>query len=109
MTGGQTANGIAAAFTAGTGSMFIISYGILAKWWRSLDGKMMMTFGAAITLTNALTLTMTIFGFSTSVDWLRFIQAFLMAGIGLAFASFTLRVWKAQVIRTKRYEEEEEF
>lgn len=109
MTAGQTANGIAAAFTAGMGSMFIVSYGVLAKWWRSTDGKMMMVFGTAITVTNALTLTMTILGFSADVDWLRFIQAFLMVGIGIAFASFTLRVWKAQVIRTKRYEEEEEF
>lgn len=106
---GQDANGFAAAFTAGFGSLFVISYGVLAKWYESGEGRMMMGFASAITITNALTLTMTILGFSTSVDWLRFIQAGLMISIGVSFAWFTIRVWRLQVLHRKRYAEKEEF
>ena len=108
MTGGQEANGIASAFVAGMGAMFIISYVMTAKWYRSTDGRMMMAFGVTITLTCSITLTLTIFDFSDSVDWLRYAQAILMVVIGLCFAFYTTRVWRAQTLRKKRYEEEED-
>lgn len=96
MTMGQNANGIASAFTAGMGSLFILSYAVAAKWWKSTDGRLMMTLATTITVTCSLTLTLTIFDFSADVDWIRFVQAALMVSIGVCFASNTIRVWVVQ-------------
>lgn len=101
-TMGQSANGIASAFTAGMGSLFILSYAIAAKWWKSTDGRLMMVLATTVTVTCSLTLTLTIFDFSTDVDWLRFIQAGLMLGIGVCFAFNAARVWVVQFRYRKR-------
>jgi hypothetical protein len=102
------ANGAASAWVAGMGSLFILSYAVLAKWYRSTDGRLMMVFGVTITITCSLTLTMTVFGFSAGVDWLRFVQAAVMIANGFCFLIFTIRVWSKQVIRRKRYTEQED-
>lgn len=109
LTPGQGANGMASAFVAGMGSLFIITYGVLAKWRKTVDGRLMMTFGVAITLTCSLTLTMTVFGFAPGIDILRWVQAGLMGVVGLCFLIYTVRVWRAQVFRRKNYQEKEEF
>lgn len=85
------------------GSMFIISYAMLAKWRSSTEGRLMMALVVAITLTCSLTLTMTVFGFKPNVDWLRFAQAALWVVIGICFLTLTIKVWRSQVIRRKRF------
>lgn len=108
MTPGQIANGTASAWVAGMGSMFIVSYAMLARWKDSAEGRLMMALVVAITLTCSLTLTMTVFGFKPNVDWLRFIQAALWGVIGVCFLTLTIKVWKTQVIRRKRFLDDDE-
>lgn len=88
--------------------MFIISYAMLARWKDSTEGRLMMALVVAITLTCSLTLTMTVFGFKPNVDWLRFVQAALMGVVGVCFLTLTIKVWRSQVIRRKRFLTEDE-
>lgn len=96
LTPGQVANGAAAGFTALAGLIFITSYALSARWWKSLEGRLMMLLGGAISMTCLLTLSLTIVGFHNDDDWLRFIQATLVIAVGGCFIYYTIMVWKLQ-------------
>jgi cytochrome c biogenesis protein CcdA len=102
MTPGQMANGLASGFIAATGSAFVIIYGVLAKLWKSVDGRMLMTLGLTVAFTGVLTTTLTIQGFTAGGDFLRFIQAGLLVIVGLLFLLYSVRVWKMQFGRFRR-------
>lgn len=96
LTTGQVANGVASAFTALAGLTFVTSYALAAKWWKSLEGRLMMLLTMAITSTCLLTLTLTLGGFKDDDDWLRIVQATLMVSVGSCFAYYTFMVWRTQ-------------
>lgn len=96
MTPGQVANGFGSGFTTFAGGIFVISYALLAKWYKSLDGRMTMLLGAAVTITCGLTLTLTLFDFRSTADVFRFIQAGLVTVVGLYFLYWSIRVWGVQ-------------
>lgn len=96
LTVGQVANGAASAITAVAGLTFVTSYALAARWWKSLEGRLMMLLAMAITSTCLLTLTLTLGGFKDDDDWLRIIQATLMFSIGSCFVYYTIMVWRTQ-------------
>lgn len=96
LTPGQVANGAASAVTAVTGLTFVTSYALAARWWKTLEGRLMMMLTVAITSTCLLTLTLTLGGFKDDDDWLRIVQATLMFSIGSCFAYYTFMVWRTQ-------------
>ncbi len=102
MTPGQLANGYASGFIAVTGWGFVITYSILARWWKSIDGRMIMGLGATVALTGVITTTLTIQGFTVGGDFLRFIQAGLLVFVGFTFLLYSVRVWRMQVKRRKK-------
>lgn len=106
MTHGQIANGIGSAFTAICGLVFILSYSLLARWYRSIDGRMMMVLGTGITFTCVLTVSMTLHDFTKSIDYLRFIQAGLIVTVGFTLLFYSIRVWRLQYKRRKRGNDE---
>lgn len=101
MTPGQMANGWASGFIAVTGSIFVFTYGLLARWWRSIDGQMIMGLGVTVALTGILTTILTLQGFTAGGDFLRFIQASLVTFVGMTFLLYSIRVWRMQVKRRK--------
>lgn len=101
MTPGQVANGCASGFIAITGSIFVLVYGTLARWWKSIDGRMIMALGLTVALTGYLTTTLTIQGFTAGGDFLRFTQAGLLSVVGFIFLLYSIRVWKMQVRRRR--------
>lgn len=102
MTPGQEANGVASAFIAVTGWFFVLTYSLLARWWKSIDGRMMMGLGATVALTGTITTILTLQGFTVGGDFLRFIQAGLLVFVGFTFLLYSVRVWRMQVKRRKR-------
>lgn len=103
MTPGQIANGYASGFIAVTGSIFVIVYGTLARWWKSVDGRMIMALGMTVALTGILTTTLTIQGFTAGGDFLRFVQAGLLSVVGFVFLLYAVRVWKMQTRRRAKH------
>lgn len=96
LTPGQVANGIAAGFTAVTGLVFITSYALCARWWKSMEGRCMMLLGLSISSVCLLTMSLTLGGFTMNDDWLRFLQATLVISVGGCFVYYTFMVWKQQ-------------
>lgn len=102
LTMGQWANGVASAFTAIAGLVFVTTYALAARWWKSLEGRLMMMLAVAISTTCLLTLTMTLGGFKANDDWLRIIQATLIISVGSCFIYYTFMVWKVQKERGRK-------
>lgn len=96
LTFGQAANGIASAFTAVAGLMFVTSYALSARWWKSFEGRLMLMLGSAISGTYLLTVSLTLGGFEIRIDWLRIIQAGLTVSVGICFIYYTVLVWRLQ-------------
>jgi predicted tellurium resistance membrane protein TerC len=63
---------------------------------------MIMILGMTVALTGILTTTLTLEGFTTGGDFLRFIQAGLLAIVGTIFLLYSVRVWRMQVQRNRR-------
>jgi cytochrome c biogenesis protein CcdA len=84
------------------GLVFSTSYAISAKWWKSFEGRLMMVLSTSTSATYLITLCLTIGGFKTSTDWLRFAQATLTFSIGTCFIYYTFLVWKTQANRGKK-------
>lgn len=101
MTLGQALNGWGSAIGALSGLSFIVSYTILARWYKSTDGRVMMAFGATLTLTYTITVILTLNNFTTGVDFMRIVQAILSTSIGICFLFYTVRMWRMQRGRGK--------
>lgn len=102
MTLGQALNGWGSAFGALAGLSFIVSYMILARWYKSLDGRIMMSIGVTLTLTYTITVILTVNGFDLGVDFMRVVQAILATTIGVCLLFYTVRLWRIQRGREKR-------
>lgn len=97
MTGGQLANGVGSALVTLASAAFILSYGILAKPYRTSIGRFMVLKALGICFTGVITVTLTLNDFAIQVDWLRYIQAGLWFIVASAYIYHTSMVWKSQL------------
>lgn len=88
---------IASAFTMTSGLLFVISYALLARWWRSTDGRMIMGFVALIVNWCAIDLG------TKGPDYVR---AAAIACLGLLILIYTIRVWISQFKGRKETKEQ---
>lgn len=103
MTPGQVANGIATAVAALGSMAFFWSYALLARWWKSVEGRSLMLAAGGLWTVCLLSATLTLLkAVDHPSEWLRFIGAGLVGSIGLGFFFLTLQVWKAQLRRRHR-------
>jgi hypothetical protein len=63
---------------------------------------MLMTLGVTVAFTGILTTTLTLQGFTSGGDFLRFIQAGLLLAVGIVFVLYSIRVWRMQFGRHRR-------
>lgn len=103
MTGGQLANGVGSALVTIASASFILSYGILAKFYKTQIGRFMVLKAVGIFFTGVITVALTANNFTTGVDWLRYVQASLWAIVAVAYAYHTRVVWRSQV-KGKRHD-----
>lgn len=97
MTGGQLANGIGSGIVTIASASFILSYGTLARFYKSSIGRFMVLKAVGIFFTGLITVILTANNFATSVDWLRYIQAGLWMIVASAYVYHTSMVWKSQL------------
>jgi len=70
------------------GAIFIAAYAILAKWWRSNEGRVLMAFAATITLLCAYTwVVVEIIPDSTFARWARIV------GVGIVGVLMLAQTW----------------
>lgn len=94
MTGGQWANGVGSALAMATSGIFIITWTVVGNWWRTPTGRFMVLKAACICLTGVLTVALTVTGFTTDWDCLRYIQSALWFLVSIAFLHHTRMVWR---------------
>lgn len=100
MTPGQIANGIAAALAALGAMCFFFSYALLARWWKSTEGRSLMLASGGIWTVCTLSATLTLLkAVDHPAEWLRFVGAGLVGSIGLGFFFLTMQVWRRQLKR----------
>ncbi len=77
--------------------VFIVAYSVLARWWASYEGKVMVTKAAAIGLLTAYTfLAVKVLPESEAMRWARVV---LVGVIGLAMIAQTVRLFYNQFKR----------
>lgn len=77
--------------------VFIVSYAVLAKWWRTYEGKIMMSKAAAIMLLALYTfLVVKVMPESAAIRWARVI---VMAAIGAFMIAQTVVLTRRQLVR----------
>lgn len=96
MTTGQLLNGLASALVMVVSLVFIISYLVLAKWYKSSTGRFLMIKAVGICLTGAITVSLTLRDFQVDSDWLRWAQAGLWTIIAAAYAHHIWLMWRIQ-------------
>jgi hypothetical protein len=96
MTGGQLANGIGSAVAALSSGGFILTYGVLARWYRTVTGRFLMVLAVSTLATCFITLNITAKGFTSQADWLRYLQAVVWISIGATYIYQSWLVWKEQ-------------
>jgi hypothetical protein len=86
------ANYVASIWTAIAGTVFCLSYGFTAPWWRSHLGRKLMTLAATFTL---LCMYVVVFYWNDESvpNALRWLRAILVAGAGVGFAGITAVLW----------------
>lgn len=99
MTGGQLANGLGSCLVTIASATFIVSYGVLARFYKTQLGRFMILKAVGICLTGLITVALTVANFTTGYDWLRYIQAGLWTIIALAYINHTTFVWRSQLRR----------
>jgi hypothetical protein len=103
MTPGQVANGIAAAVAALGAMSFFFSYALLARWWKSVEGRSLMLAAGGLWTVCLLSATLTLLKATDHpAEWLRFVGASLVGMVGLGFIFLTIQVWRAQLNRRHR-------
>lgn len=93
MTGGQIANGVGSLLAMMTSGIFILTWTVTGKWWRTSIGRFMIIKAGAIFMAGFLTVWLTISGFKPDVDILRYIQAGIWAAVSVAFTQHTYLLW----------------
>jgi membrane associated rhomboid family serine protease len=84
---------------------FVAAYAVLARWWTSYEGRVMMGKAVAIGLLSLYTfLVVEVVPESTAMRWAR---AGVMAAIGLFMVFQTARVVKHQINRQNRHRKQE--
>lgn len=96
MTLGQLINGLASGLVMAVSLVFIISYTILARWYKSSTGRFLMIKAVGICLTGAITVSLTLQDFTVGSDWLRIAQAGLWTIIAAAYAHHVWLMWRVQ-------------
>lgn len=77
------------------GLAFMLAYALLARWWKSNEGRVLMAFAAVITFLMGYTwMVIKIIPDSTTARWVRIVTSGV---IGLLFVAQTLLLIKAQV------------
>lgn len=89
MTGGQLANGIGSAIAMVTSGVFVTTWTVVGKWWKTSTGRFMVVKASAIGLTGIITVWLTLTDFASSWDALRYVQAGLWFLVSLAFIHHT--------------------
>ncbi|WP_405506300.1 hypothetical protein OG323_05925 [Streptomyces cyaneofuscatus] len=81
------------AVMAATGVVFMVTYHLLAPWWRSETGRHLMGFGAAVTALSAYTVAIT----AWPEFWpLRLVRTIVVLAIAALFIQRTVMVIRAQ-------------
>lgn len=94
MTNGQVANGIASAVAMVTSGLFIVTWTIYGRWYKTSMGRFMVMKAGAICLTGVITVWLTLTDFQSEWDTLRYVQAGLWFAISVAFIQHTVTLWK---------------
>lgn len=82
------------------GLIFMLTYALLARWWRSNEGRLLMSFAAVITfLTGYAWVVIKIIPDSTVARWVRIVGSGV---IGLLFLAQTALLIKAQAQRREK-------
>lgn len=93
MTPGQIANGIGSFLAMMTSGIFIVTWTLVGKWWKTSIGRFMIIKASAIFAAGLLTVLLTLGGFTPNVDMLRDIQAGIWAAVSIAFLQHTHLLW----------------
>lgn len=96
MTTGQFFNGFASGLVMVVSFIFILSYCLTARWWKSSTGRFLMIKAVGIFLTGVITVSLTLSDFTPSSDWLRLVQAGLWTLIAAAYAHHIWMMWRVQ-------------
>lgn len=95
----QNVNAWISLGTAATCLLFVVSYAVLARWWRTYEGKIMMSKAAAIMLLTAYTFfVVKIVPESTA---LRVARIVLVALIGVFMLAQTAVLMRRQLRRQR--------
>lgn len=95
MKTGQEFIAAASAFTTVAGLVLVAVYGVVAPWWRSHVGLMMMVYAVTITALSTIALLATGFGVDPGV--LRVVRAALILAVGLVMVSQTVIILRRQL------------
>jgi hypothetical protein len=103
MTGGQVANGLGSAIALLSSGVFILTWTVVGKWWRTSTGRFMVMKAGAICLTGIITVWLTAVDFGRGWDALRYVQGGLWLLISVAFIHHTRVLY--HINRKKKVEE----
>ncbi len=85
--------------TALCGLLFIIAYASLARWWKSIEGRMMMAFAFAVTSLSGYTFM--VVKVVPDSELLRLVRIVIVVSMGLLMLAQTALLIKAQTRRRK--------
>lgn len=95
MIAGKLAEEIACYWTSGCAAIFILSYSIMARWFRSIEGVLLMTLAVAFCAASYIGVVVAR-GPGTAHDHLRLYRAGLTFGVGIIFLAYSYIILKNQ-------------
>lgn len=86
--------------TALCGLLFIVAYATLARWWKSIEGRMMMAFAVAVTSLSGYTFA--VVKVVPDSEELRVARTVIVLSMGLLMLAQTAYLVRAQTRRRNR-------